>query len=235
MIRIPPQMVGIEEGIDGSFLVHGLTLPGCAAWGTTVDVAIDAWAAAMNDWLLFLSAEGEPTPPRDSEIDIHVEEWLRTGARIRQGESKVCFEADREPLLDDEVGRGIRVLGALRGRLLPTIRRARDEDLEAMGTPSWNARIVLDELARASWWTLTRLGSSPLGQVPDRVVGRLDTAMALVVQRLTEMDASVRGQCVELEDEEWTARKVIRRLLWLEWTLGGAALDALSLPQLRAT
>lgn len=233
MIRIPAQLVGIEEGADGSFLVHGLSLPGCAAWGTTVDVAIDAWTVAMNDWFRFLSAEGEPTPPREVEIDVHVEEWLRTDARLQQGESRACFEADREPMLDDELGRGVRLLGALRGRLLPIIRRARDEELEAMGTPALNARLVLDELARASWWTLTRLGASPLGEVPDRVVGRLDTSMALAVQRMTELDPCSRGYCIELDDEEWTARKVMRRLLWLEWTLGGAALDVLAIPQLR--
>lgn len=229
------QIVGIEEGIDGSFLVHGLTLPGCTASGPNVEAAMDAWMASLNDWLSFLANEGEPTPSQDEEIEIHVEEWLQSDARIRQGESTVCFDSDREPLENEEVVRNLRILGALRGRLLPEVRRVRDGDLEAMGTPSWNARVVLDELARASWWTLTRLGSSPLGEVPERVIGRLDTSMALVVQRLTELDPGTREQCIELDGEEWTARKVIRRLLWLEWTLGAAALDALTLPQLRAT
>lgn len=235
MIRIPAQVVGIEEGADGSFLVHGLTLPGCAAWGVTVEGAIEAWTAELNEWFRFLAAEGEPTPPREVEIDIQVDEWLRTDARLREGESKVCFRADLEPLLEEEVRRDVRILGALRGRVLPSIRRMRDEDLAAMGTPDWNARIVLDELARASWWTLTRLGASPLGEVPDRVVARLDTAMAMVVHRLTEMEPDDRGKCVEIDGEEWTPRKVVRRLLWLEWTLGAAALDALAFPHHRVT
>ena len=231
MIRIPPQVVGIEEGADGAFLVHGLSLPGCVASGSTAEAAVEAWTAALNDWFHFLSEVGEPTPPREVEIDVQVDEWVRTDARILEGESTAFFDADQEPMGRDEIARAVRILGALRARLLPEIRRARDAELESVGTPELNLRIILDELARASWWILTRLGASPLGEVPDRVIARLDTAMALVVTRLTELDPEALDNQVEIDDEEWSIRKVVRRLLWLEWTLGGAALDTLSQQQ----
>jgi hypothetical protein len=62
--------------------------------------------------------------------------------------------------------------------------------------------------------------------IPERLLARLDTAMALVVQQLTGLADESRGQLLELNGESWTPRKVVRRLLWLEWALGGTALRA---------
>ena len=88
-------------------------------------------------------------------------------------------------------------------------------------------RAVLDELARAQWWTLSRLGASPMAEVPERTLARLDTAMALVVQHLGELPPGRQETRLTLDGEDWTPRKVMRRLLWLEWTLGRTALWAL--------
>jgi predicted RNase H-like HicB family nuclease len=218
--------VGLEEAPDGTCMAHGLNIPGLVAGGPTPEAALDALQPTLVEWLGFLASAGEPVPPPSDELEIAVDEWVRGEPSVARGESDACFEADRAPLSHDEVQRGLRILGSLRGRLLPHIRRARDEDLERIGTGEWNARVILDELARAQWWTLTRLGASPLAQVPDRVVARLDTAMALAVQQLTTLRAGSEEPLV-LEGEAWTPRKVLRRLLWLEWALGGAAIHAL--------
>lgn len=235
MSTISPRFpVGLEEGDDGSTAVHAFTLPGCIATGGNPDLALDAFGSALTEWLTFLQAIGEAVPPREAEIEVVVEEWIRTHADVAGSESDVCFDGDRTPLEVGEIVRGLRMLGALRSRLLPFIRRAPDEVLEATGAPDWNARMILNELARAQWWTLTRLGASPLAEVPERTVARLDTAMALVVQRMGNLDEESRRRTILLEGEEWTARRVLRRMLWLEWTLGGAALDLLGAPALAA-
>jgi predicted RNase H-like HicB family nuclease len=222
--------VGLEEGPSGATLVHSFSLPGCVAGGRDTDEALDAFTNALASWLAFLATCGEPVPSRDVELEVIVEEWVATDARIRHGETNACFECDRQALAEAEASAGVRVLGALRGRLIPRIRRMRDEDLEAFGFPGFTARQILDELARAQWFTLTRLGASPLAAVPEPVVARLDTAMALVVQHLLNLPADARDRAVVMEGEEWTPRKVLRRLLWLEWELGGAVLDALGEP-----
>jgi len=219
--------VGLEEGPDGACHVHCFSLPGCVATGRSVDEALEALVPLANRWLAFLSVVGEPVPPRSEELEIAVDEWFRTEVGVAQGESDTCFSADRLPLMDRDIQSGLRVLGSLRGRLIPHIRRALDQDLESIGSARWNVRVVLDELARAQWWTLTRMGASPLAEVPDRVVTRLDTAMALAVQQMVGLPREARDRMNRIEGEEWTPRKVLRRLLWLEWSLGGAALHAL--------
>ncbi|MEX2582934.1 MAG: hypothetical protein WD766_06660 [Gemmatimonadota bacterium] len=219
--------VGLEEGSNGATHVHSFTVPGCVASGPTKEAALDEFGSALGSWLRFLSDRGEAVPGRDRELEITVDEWIATDADIAAGESTVCFEADRAPLPDTELLRGVQLLGSLRGRILPLVRRSSDAELEKLGHPDWTARMILDELARAQWWTLTRLGASPLGESPDRAVARLDTSMALAVQHLVHLPASARDRVIEIEGEEWTPRKVLRRMLWLEWSLGAAALHAL--------
>lgn len=214
--------VGLEQGPDGSSLAHGLSLPGCVATGPTPEAAVDTFPDVLTEWLRFLAASGEPVPPTDEELEIAVDEWLATDANVAAGESDACFAADLRPLSDDEIQQGLRVLGDLRGTLLARIRRVRDANLGE------EPRQILEELARAQWWLLSRLGASPLAGPQDRTLARLDTAIALVVQHLTELAPERRSQRLVLDGEEWTPRKVLRRLLWLEWALGRAALHALS-------
>lgn len=220
--------LGLEEGADGAVMAHALDLPGCAAAGATPEGAIAALQPVLFAWLRALFAAGEPVPAAGAELELAVDEWIRTDARVAAGESAAAFAADLAPLGADEAGRGLRRLGHLRGRLLARLRRRPEAILDAETAGGMTARRVLEELARAQWWTLSRLGSSPMAEVPEATLARLDTAMALVVDRLTALDDDARGRPLEIDGEEWTPRKVLRRLLWLEWTLGGAALDALA-------
>ena len=219
--------VGIEEGADGSALVHSLGFPGCVAFGATAQEALDVYTAELSEWLAFRESVALPVPPRDAEIEITVDEWVASDAAVERGESEVCFEADLRPLRDTEINEGLHLLGDLRGRLLRELRRLPRGTLEQASAEEMSLRRIVDELARAQWWTLTRLGASPLAEVPASPLGRLDTAMALVVQQFTGFVRETRDQVLEVEGEVWTPRKVLRRLLWLEWWLGKAAFAAL--------
>jgi hypothetical protein len=223
--------IGLEEGADGALWAHPLGLAGCAAAGATPRAAVAAFERELVEWLSFVRDGGGAVPPADAELEIAVDEWIETDANVGAGESTALFAADVAALSDDDVDRGVRLLGDLRGPLLAAIRAVPRRDVEAALDASaegeWSARRVLEELARAQWWTLSRLGATPLGDAPDATLARLDTAMALVVRHLVELPPERRGLRLEMDGEEWTPRKVLRRLLWLEWTLGRAALRAL--------
>lgn len=220
--------VGLEEGADGGVMAHALNLPGCAATGPTPEAAVDAFQRMLMEWLRFLAAVGEPVPPPDAELEIAVDEWVSTDARVSAGETQALFADDLRALGQGEAEGGVQRLGALRGRVLAHVRRRPEGLLDAETPGRMTARQVLEELARAQWWALSRLGATPLAEVPERTLARLDTAMALVVDRLTTLPDDARGRRLELDGEEWTPRKVLRHLLWLEWTLGGAAVAALA-------
>jgi predicted RNase H-like HicB family nuclease len=222
--------VGLEQGADGAFLAHGLTLAGCAAPGATAEEAVAGFERALHEWLRFLAAAGERVPPADAELELAVDEWLATDAAVAAGETAACFAADLPALTVEEIDTQLRHLGQLRGALLARVKRFPAAVLDAESPGGWTARQVMEELARAGWWTLTRLGASPLGEAPESTLGRLDTSLALAVQTFAHMPPEKRGTRIELEGEEWTPRKVLRRLLYLEWTLGRAAASALAPP-----
>jgi predicted RNase H-like HicB family nuclease len=227
----PRVSIGLEQGADGYIWAHPLEPAGCAGVGASSEEAVAAFERELMEWLRFLASVGEPVPPRGAELELAVDEWIETDAKTALGESAALFAADLRALGDDELRRGVRLLGDLRGTLLARIRRIPrrevDTALDAAATGGWTIRQVLEELARAQWWTLSRLGASPMAETPDSTIARLDTAMALVVQHLGGLDPDRRGARLELDGEEWTPRKVLRRLLWLEWTLGRAASTAL--------
>jgi len=228
-MRIPADLlsVGIEEGPDGAALIHSLGVPGCVAYGESPEEALDRFTGRLGEWLDFREAAGLPVPSRDEELQIAVDEWIRSDADISGGESEVCFESDLRPLSDREITESLQLLGDLRGLLLRSLRGVPRDRLDEIRTGSLTLARLADELARAQWWTLSRLGASPMADVPGQPIGRLDTAMALVVQQFTNLDEEARSRVIEMEGESWTPRKVLRRLLWLEWSLGSAARLAL--------
>jgi predicted RNase H-like HicB family nuclease len=220
--------VGLEEGPDGAALVHCLSLPGCVAGGGSRQEALASFERVLSQWLTTLGSLGEPLPPADAELEIVVDEWVRTEADVASGESSALFQADEVPLPPEESERLLQRLGDLRGHLLARVRRLPEAELDRPWRDSWTARLALEELARAHWWTLSRLGASSMAEVPARTLARLDTAMALVVQRFTGLSVQERERVIEIEGERWSPRKVLRRLLWLEWTFGRIALAALN-------
>ena len=221
--------IGLEEGPSGAFLVHSLTPPGCVAGGASREAALSAFEEELGPWLDDLAALGEALPPPEEELQVTVDEWVRTDSEVAAGESTACFDADRVPLAPAEIEAGLHRLGDLRGLLLQRVRRLPDAELDREFSGGWTVRRALEELARAQWWTLSRLGASPLAEVPGRTLARLDTSMALVVQQFTTLVPRAPGRELEMDGELWTPRKVLRRLLWLEWTLGRVARAALTL------
>jgi len=215
-------VVGLETG-RGGVLAHALDLPGCIAAGNDGQEAISNLPTQLGAWLRFLAETGEAVPPPDTEIELAVDEWIETGADVEAGESTVLFDHDRDPISREEVDRSLTRLGDLRARLLRALRGMSREAFEAEeGTLSISR--VLDELARSQWWTLSRLGASAMAAVPEGIVARLDTAQALTVQRFTELPDDRRGLLLEIDGEHWTPRKVMRRMLGTEWSLGRVVL-----------
>src|SRR5690606_1364764 len=138
---------------DGTTVAHALSLPGCSAPDASPELALAGLEITLREWLSFLTATGERVPPESTELELSVDEWIATGTGTVSEPGEVCFAHDRLRLEPDEVDSGLRVLGALRGRILPHVRRVPEPELEAMGRPEWNVRVLLNELARAQWWT----------------------------------------------------------------------------------
>src|SRR5215213_7314735 len=144
--------IGIEQGADGFLWAHPLGMAGCAAAGITAEAAVAAFEDELLEWLRFVAATGAPVPPPGAELELAVDEWIETDAKVGEGESVALFAADVAALSDDEIARGMRLLGELRGSLLAAIRAIPRREVEAaLDGPAeggWAVRQVLEELAR---------------------------------------------------------------------------------------
>lgn len=220
--------VGLEEDDAGLIRAHSLDLLGLEALGQGAEDAVSAFMGRVQHALPILEQLGRPVPDRSAELEIAVDEWVRSDADLATGRSTACFESDREALSDQDLLAGLDLLGSLRSRLIRPFRRSRNEQLDQLQAGDVSVRTLLDGLAQAQWWTLTRLGASPMAEVPEQVVARLDTSMALVVERMANLSPDRRGLEIELDGEPWTPRKVLRRLLWLEWSYGDAVLEGIT-------
>jgi hypothetical protein len=103
----------------------------------------------------------------------------------------VALALDRVALAHEEIARAVAAVGA-------------DERLAA----------VLVALAEAEWWLLSRLGNRAAAQLPpeSEPVERCAAVHALVVERLTNLLPGDLERHAVFGGEQWTTRKVLRRL-----------------------
>lgn len=195
--------------------------------GRTAESAVADYGRELGEWLSAMEVLRRPVPPTDQPVDVQVDEWIQSDAIIGIGESLPDFEADHRPMGEGELLSSLHLLGALRGRITSPLRRVSDEFLASIPAGEANLQKLLDELAHGQWWALTRLGASSLGDVPETTMARLDTAMALVVQRLTNLPNPEAFQGLEIEGRFWSLRTVMRQLLVIEWSTGQAVLQSL--------
>jgi predicted RNase H-like HicB family nuclease len=191
--------LAVEDMEPGHWVAWVLDLPGCFGSGASAEAAVGAAAGAMRVWrgrLGMAVDEGEA-----------VEVVERFASFMSAPEYRVnAFFADDERALDGaEVERGLRMLEITRAELLVAV----------PGEPTGETARVLEHVARAEWWYLTRLGSATGEEaVPAEPLARVEAVRAMTRAALPGLLGD--GRVVELNGERWSGRKVLRRALWHE-------------------
>ena len=142
---------------------------------------------------------------------------------IVHGNTAAFFAWDQQPVTDDEIEATLRLLAASRRELLATLRRFQPDRLTLR--PGGGARTV-EQIARhvatVEWWYMSRVVPFPFpkdGEYPEeleelmawireRVAGRL--------RRLSHQERAATPVPDEESGERWSARKVLRRLIYHE-------------------
>jgi len=74
---------------------------------------------------------------------------------------------------------------------------------------------IVDHVAIAEWWYFNRLGMSPARlALPADPIAKLKAVRQNTYAQLSKLIGDT--QIVTLIDEQWSARKVLRRTLWHE-------------------
>lgn len=211
---------------DSACMAHVLEPPGISVGAGSRAEALAKLPDAIRAYWAWLRDHGEPTPGKDEVIEAAVIGESRGRGPFAPGDTAALFPPDREPVTQDEMERYFRLLAHSRADLLALVVNLPDAVLDwQRDGESFSIRRILRHVGNAEEWYVSRLvppDTLPAEWEHDEALPVLDflemerrTAMERL-RRLTEEErqAVVRPtRWTDHPDEEWTARKTLRRFL----------------------
>ncbi len=200
---MPHYKVYLETSADaleeGGYLAHVPELIGCVARGKTKEQAIEKIRDAISAYLALLRNRGIRVPSTSEPIELDVTET-----------EALTLDPDYRPMSDQELDDLWHLQNASRELLLETLSEMPSGSLNWRQDPqSWSVRNVLEHMARADVWYASRLEENAMAEL----LWRMAASRELVMTQLHNLPSDARGRVTRHSDEDWTPRKVARRML----------------------
>ena len=202
------------EEADGRWIAHVPDLPGCFTSDPDREVATKAVPSAVEAYLSWcrrhgLRVSGLSAPMIVAEV---IRAWMyEDGVEV-----SAFFASDRPSLMIEEAEEQQRLLAATRKDLLQSAEGLGEAQLGlGLAGERWPIVGILKHVANSELWYLDRLGLAfPRGELPEDPFERLERVRAHLLSQIPTLVA--RQGVVTLAGETWSARKVLRRVLWHE-------------------
>lgn len=201
-----------EEG--GRWIAHVPDLPGCYSWHADREKAIEAVPFEVEAYLEWCADRGmtveAPSPP------VVVGEIIRSWSLEEEDTINAFFASDRPPLYEEELPIYSSLMAATRDDLLNASRGLDLLDMDhKLAGERWSISGVLQHVASTEWWCMERLDLSyPWEDMPKDPFDRLAQVRVHLLDNLPALLDF--GGVVTRDGEAWSARKVMRRVLWHE-------------------
>ena len=179
-------------------VAHVPALPGASARGVTIEEAKENIRGAVEEYLALLRDVGEQVPKASEGIHLEFEEVDTT-----------TFLTDYDALHPNETETLFRWMAVSRQELMDLVKNLPEEAFEWKPddeTPP--VREILCHMAESDLWYTERLK-----QWPDAPLFRLAATRGVALERLRALSDEDRARVTIHEGEEWTPRKVVRRML----------------------
>lgn len=177
---------------------HVPSLPGASVRAKSVDEARQKIRGAVEEYLRLLREVGEPVPRVSDGLLFDFEESDTT-----------TFPTDFDALRLNEMETMLRWLAVSRQELLGLVKDMSEADMSRQpADDAASIKDILHQLAEADIWYTDRLE-----KWPEAVLFRLAAARGVALERLRGLTEAQRAQTTIFDGEEWTPRKVIRRML----------------------
>lgn len=217
-------IVGLENNTEGRSQAWILKHPGCFAYGNNGEEALAAVPKSIQDYSRWISAHSEHNWLSDTDLEYQlVETWDCYSVNedymlVSDGyEVNAWFRHDWIPLTEEDIQRGLLLLGWGRDKLLDLAGHLDAATLErTYPGERWSIAGILNHIGGAEWWYMDRLGLAfPRDEVPEQPFERINR----VRQRLIEVLPGLAGvrQVVGVSGEFWSPRKLLRRAVWHEY------------------
>jgi predicted RNase H-like HicB family nuclease/uncharacterized damage-inducible protein DinB len=195
-------LVYIETGGDPITrkgpVAHVPALPGASARGETIEEVKENIREAIKKYLRLLRDVGESVPRASEGIELEFEEVDTT-----------TFLTDYDALRPNEMETLFRWMAISRQELMDLVKELPEEAFGwKQNDDSPTVREILCHLAEADLWYTDRLK-----RWPEAPLFRLAAARGVALERLRDLTEEKRASVTAFEGEEWTPRKVMRRML----------------------
>lgn len=179
-------------------VAHVPALPGATARGKTIEEAKKNVRAAVQEYLALLHNVGEQVPRGDGPIGLEFEEVDTT-----------TFLTDYDALRPNEIETIFRWMAISRQELMDLVKSAPPEAMGWRPDPeSPSLHEIICHIAEADLWYTERLK-----QWPEAPLFRLAATRGVALERLRALTEPERATVTVHEGQEWTPRKVMRRML----------------------
>jgi predicted RNase H-like HicB family nuclease/uncharacterized damage-inducible protein DinB len=173
-------------------------LPGAAARGKTVEEAKQNIRTAIQAYLSLLHDVGEPVPKLTADIHLEFQEVDTT-----------TFLTDYDTLHSNEMETLFRWMAISRQELMDLVKSLPEDAWNwKPGDDTPSIRDILCHMAESDLWYTDRLK-----QWPEAPLFRLAATRGVALERLRALGEAELGRVTIHEGDEWTPRKVMRRML----------------------
>ncbi|MGQ9494228.1 MAG: DinB family protein [Anaerolineae bacterium] len=223
MSRYP---VYLEIADEGRCMAHVLDLPGCTVRAATREMVLQLLPEGIREYHIWLRRHGEPAPPANEPIEIHVAGESSGFGPFDPGDAAALFPPDLQPITPEEMEHYFRLMGYARADLLSLTRDLPDEVLDWQAdAQSFSIRRLLRHIGNAEKWYVSRVVAQetlPAQWEHDAEMPLLEylemerqTAIARLRQLTEEECAHVvhPAYWTQHPEEPWTVRKALRRFL----------------------
>lgn len=208
-------------------MVHALDLLGCVAVGPTTQDALAATPDAIRAYLRFLHRHGEAAADPTAPLETHIAQHIMEGDWLGNGSPYILFDADLEPVTDDELEIYIQRAQWMTNALADWAETRSPAELNETGVDGGRTSFAILQhvLGAQGVYFAAALGSAPGFSALASSVERGERDIADALRQSAEMLAA-RARAVTPEQRaavrilpknSRTFRKGLRRTLEHEW------------------
>ncbi len=207
--------IGLERNVEGRSLAWALDLPGAFAYGSDDAEALSNIPTAVEAYQAWIGWHCQESWLKTTPIKMQVLESLDSFTNSQGITISALFENDRNPLPAIEIDQALQMHAWQRQDLLAGVAGLSPEVMTCMlPGQRWNINGILNHIARMETWYLRNM-SLPLPKAASPIHNPfklLEQSSELVQKYLPALEGN--DEVIDQQGELWSARKVVRRLLW---------------------
>lgn len=209
--------IGLERNVEGRTLAWALDYPGVFAYGADDAESILRMPREMLRFESWLNLRVDEPWVHLEGLDMHIDETFDSIQILVDGGIHgvhAFFRSDLVPLTVKDVEQALLIFNGQREELLAGMETLPPDLLkQQFNGQRWTIEGILEHIARVEQWYFSRLGLEyPLSSNVSDPLKMLEESATATNQLLPELVGF--DSVLEHRQEKWSARKVVRRLLW---------------------